>query len=751
MGEALAVLAGLLLLALAVALPILAMVQASHARSEAEALRREVGRLERLLRALEDRIAASAAPPSAAGTAEPPPPSRVAAFVRQHKAVVSEPVEVPTPAPAAPVPPVVAPVPSVHAAPPAPKESLENFLGGRVFLVVGVLVALLGLAWFLKVAIDRDWIGPGARVALGFAAGIAALFAGEKLRAKGWSVFGQGVMGGGLGAVYVTTFFACVRYGFIGRPATYGAMALLTAGAAAVAIVRDAPLLAYLGFLGGFLAPAVLSTGEDRVLALTAWLGILDIGILAVAAKRPWRGLDLMVVAFSAFYFGAWEVEHGRSGGLGDGSLALVALTLFSLATALVPPILRREAPPPTALLAAFFGGLLGVTGGAVLLHPDHRRALGAGVAALAALYFLASRLVSSRCNASAAAATLLAVGLGAVAVAVPFAFEGRVVAPVWAAVGFALVALAARGAPSPVGAGGTGMLLLAAGESLFGGRWAHEAGMEPFLNAAFACAVFPGAGLLAGGVLVRRDGKAGAGWTGFLLVSGCWLLAGAAAAEAWQSVPPDPAHLEFSPEAPAAAFAVACVLLGAVAAFRRGPEDLRTFLLIPILGAFVCASLAVFEGTGAEFTPVLRPAFLLGLGTAAAAIAAGAVSPGTGGRILQVVALAYVFLLGSGEIFAWGARRRLDGLTRQEAEFHAQVAASVAWALYAAALLAAGFLLRRSEIRWTAIVLFGVTLAKVLLYDTANLDAAYRILSFLLLGGLLVAASFLYQRRKAA
>ena len=93
---------------------------------------------------------------------------------------------------------------------------------------------------------------------------------------------------------------------------------------------------------------------------------------------------------------------------------------------------------------------------------------------------------------------------------------------------------------------------------------------------------------------------------------------------------------------------------------------------------------------------------------------------------------------------------RKLEGMTRQEAEFHAQVAASVAWAVYAAALLGSGFLLRRTEFRWTAIVLFGVTLGKVLLYDTARLDAAYRILSFLALGGLLVAASFLYQRKKA-
>src|SRR5689334_10571042 len=309
MGEALAVLAGLLLLVLFLALPIIALVHAS--RAQAEALRRDVARLERHLKLLEGMLSGAPAPPP-----PPPSPSRVAAFVREKRIEADAPAatspEEPPPAVESPppeaLPPPTAPVPS--AAPPAPKPTLEEFLGGRVFLVVGVLVALLGLAWFLKVAIDRDWIGPGARVALGFAAGIAALFAGEKLRRSGWNVFGQGVMGGGLGAIYVTTFFACVRYGFLGRPATYGAMALLTAGAAALAIVRDAPLLAYLGFLGAFLAPAVLTTGEDRVLALSGWLAVLDVGVLVLLGKRPWRGLEVIAGLFAAFYFSAWVHDH---------------------------------------------------------------------------------------------------------------------------------------------------------------------------------------------------------------------------------------------------------------------------------------------------------------------------------------------------------------------------------------------------------------------------------------------------------
>lgn len=212
-----------------------------------------------------------------------------------------------------------------------------------------------------------------------------------------------------------------------------------------------------------------------------------------------------------------------------------------------------------------------------------------------------------------------------------------------------------------------------------------------------------------------------------------------------------DPGRIGIALESAAAALSCAGVALLAAAALRRSSDAVRTLLLFPFLASFLVGTAGILDGPNGPFTPVFHASFLCGLGTAAAALAAGTLSPRAGGRVLEVAALAFLFVLGTGEIFAWGRWRSLHGSARAEAEFQAQVAASVAWAAYAAALLGAGFLLKRSEVRWTGIVLFGVTLAKVLIHDTARLDVAYRILSFIVLGGLLVGASFLYQKRKAA
>ncbi|HYP15460.1 MAG TPA: DUF2339 domain-containing protein [Bryobacteraceae bacterium] len=64
-----------------------------------------------------------------------------------------------------------------------------------------------------------------------------------------------------------------------------------------------------------------------------------------------------------------------------------------------------------------------------------------------------------------------------------------------------------------------------------------------------------------------------------------------------------------------------------------------------------------------------------------------------------------------------------------------------------AAALLAAGFALRERVLRVSGLVLFLVCIAKLFFYDLNSLDTLSRILSFIVLGIMLIAASWVYTR----
>ena len=69
--------------------------------------------------------------------------------------------------------------------------------------------------------------------------------------------------------------------------------------------------------------------------------------------------------------------------------------------------------------------------------------------------------------------------------------------------------------------------------------------------------------------------------------------------------------------------------------------------------------------------------------------------------------------------------------------------------AAYAAGLITVGMTRGLPPLRYFAIVLFGITVAKVLAVDLDTLGGIYRILAFMAVGVVLLFASFLYQRRK--
>jgi uncharacterized membrane protein len=66
---------------------------------------------------------------------------------------------------------------------------------------------------------------------------------------------------------------------------------------------------------------------------------------------------------------------------------------------------------------------------------------------------------------------------------------------------------------------------------------------------------------------------------------------------------------------------------------------------------------------------------------------------------------------------------------------------------LFGSILLATGFWRRSAFLRWQALLLLAITIGKVFVSDMGDLSQGYRILSFMGLGALLLAVSFVYQR----
>jgi len=77
------------------------------------------------------------------------------------------------------------------------------------------------------------------------------------------------------------------------------------------------------------------------------------------------------------------------------------------------------------------------------------------------------------------------------------------------------------------------------------------------------------------------------------------------------------------------------------------------------------------------------------------------------------------------------------------------QMMLSVVWLVYSVLVMGYGFWRRAVSLRFLAIAVFGITILKVFLSDLSFLETLYRIFSFIALGLILLATSYLYQRFK--
>ena len=73
----------------------------------------------------------------------------------------------------------------------------------------------------------------------------------------------------------------------------------------------------------------------------------------------------------------------------------------------------------------------------------------------------------------------------------------------------------------------------------------------------------------------------------------------------------------------------------------------------------------------------------------------------------------------------------------------------SVTWALYSSVLIGIGFAKKYKLLRWIALILFGITISKVFFLDLSFLKGFPRILSFIILGLLLLGVGFIYNKYK--
>ena len=688
-------------------------------------LERRLRQLDQRLRALEPVTEPVTAPPAVATTAPPAVPEPAAV-----------PARVSTPASAAP-----------KAAPPAISAAvaLEQRIGARWATWVGVLSLIITMGLLLRWTFENNLIGPTGRVALGLVVGVSLLVAGLALRhRRNLPFLAEGLAGGGLAILYLSLYAANTIYGLLGTGAAFALMSAVTISGIAVAVASDRQATAVLAVLGGLLTPVLVSTEHPDERVLLTYLLVLGALVLGVAQRRSWIALNrLSFTGSSLLLFAALQAQPASP----HPVIRLVLLSALAALFAVVPLAQawagRRPVATPDLWIvvgnaAAYFAQVY------VTLERWQPRIEGAWALLLGVAYVAVARAYGRRVPGDKATVGVhLGNAIVFAAIAFPLALDGPWVTLAWAVQGAVLLWLASTRVDSTtVLTGGLIVLFLAVLRVVaIDPNWYPRS--RPVWNISYAVHLLVVAALIAAG---WPDGKRRD------LRTALWFTAtGLLAILLWR----EPTGLWPS--------ALLLVLMLVLAWLSRVQGD-RAFLIgTPLLAVILLVHLFVEDADAAKAAggAWLNAPFLLRLAACGALAGAGYLVSGDGASdrvsqlartlrgaagVVLLVTLSIGWILRQG-LAIQAARAVQDANAARHLQWKMQVGLSVLFTLYAAAALAWGFVRRIPGVRYGALALFGIVIVKVFLVDLAELQAIYRILSFFVLGLVLLGVSYVYQR----
>lgn len=638
------------------------------------------------------------------------------------------PPPVPTPRPWTPPPPPPPPPPrpaqpTVPRKPARPSFDLEQLLTGRVLAWAGGLAVFAGLIFFLVTAINRGWIDEPTRVALAFVASTALLLVGYVLHErKGRTQASVATVATGIAGLFAGATTATTIYDLIAPQTGLLVAGLVGAVAAAVAVRWESREIAGLGIVGALLSPVLVGADPSETT-----LAFMLVALASSTAVLLWMRWDWL--AATAFLVSAPQLLLWLADPRPELTIALVAISIFwMIGTA---GAIGYELRVPTAELRPSSASLL-LANALLMAGAGWWQLDAAGHGDGATLWIIGVAIVHVAIGAGVFGGRIsrevalleLAVGIGLSAIGLAMALEGPALVAAWSAEAVLLAWIARRTGIERGYLAATGFLTAAIMHTL-----AFDAPVDALGGVATGGAITAivlvtvAAGLMSriygGSVDHAREALE------VIALAGLAYLVPAITDDVWVPV----------------VWSLLAVC-GAEAARREllltGPVAGLGYLLLA--GAHTMAldapPSALIDGIERIGDAVLALTALIG------ATAFASRRDDELRRPLEIAAAILAVYLPSVAIVELSGGGGEPGQT-------SQVLLSVFWAAVGLAGLVGGLRIGRRDLRIGGLSLLAVAAMKVVIYDLAELDEIFRVLSFIGLGLLLLAGAYAEQRMR--
>ncbi len=330
--------------------------------------------------------------------------------------------------------------PAVPVAPKPPKQptDFEKFIGENLISKLGIIILVLGVGFFVKYAIDQQWIGVYGRTAIGLVTGGILISLAHYLR-KSFKTFSSLLTGGGFAVFYLTIAIAFHQYHIFSQTSAFVIMVVITIFSVLLSLAYDKKELAIFSQLGGYAAPFMLSTGEGNYVVLFSYLLILNAGLLILAYYKRWHILNLLAFIFTLILFTAWlpKAFWGKTNPpYGNAMLFATAFYLVFFLVNILNNIKERKPFKAVEIMMILSNNLFFFLWGMFILH-DYEKGIYKGLfTVLAALFNFGWVVYLYRLKQVDKSLIYLLIGLvmSYISLAVPIQLNGHSITLFWTA-----------------------------------------------------------------------------------------------------------------------------------------------------------------------------------------------------------------------------------------------------------------------------------------------------------------------------
>ena len=181
-----------------------------------------------------------------------------------------------------------------------PKEAInwERFIGENLFSKIGIGIIIIGVFIGVKYSIEHNLISPAMRLVLSYLVGAGLFVTGAMLKKK-YESFSAVLVSGAMTIFYFVTFIGYSVFNFFPQSLTFILMFLFTAFTVAASLNYNKVVIALIGLVGSYAVPFLLSDNSGRVSILFAYTAIINIGVLIISFYKQWRSLYLSAFVFT--------------------------------------------------------------------------------------------------------------------------------------------------------------------------------------------------------------------------------------------------------------------------------------------------------------------------------------------------------------------------------------------------------------------------------------------------------------------